>query len=139
MEYLIGLVFSLAVAGAATVIGFDRDRSFYPTVLIIIAMVYVLFAAMDPSGQSLLVESLVSGAFFLLAVIGFKTDLWLVAAVGHGAFDLVHHILVNNRAVPHWWPGFCMAVDVVLGVFSGVLLARRSHSSRQGTLLSSRS
>jgi hypothetical protein len=32
MEYLIGLVLSLVVAGIA---GFDRDRAFYPTVLVV--------------------------------------------------------------------------------------------------------
>jgi hypothetical protein len=37
MEYLIGLILSLVVAGFAIIVGFDRDRSFYPTVLIIIA------------------------------------------------------------------------------------------------------
>ncbi len=34
MEYLIGLVLSLVVAGFAAIAGFDRDRAFYPTVLI---------------------------------------------------------------------------------------------------------
>ena len=40
MEYLIGLILSLAVAGSAAVIGFDRERAFYPTVLIVIASYY---------------------------------------------------------------------------------------------------
>jgi hypothetical protein len=41
MEYLIGLILSLAVAGSAVAIGFDRERAFYPTVLIVIASYYV--------------------------------------------------------------------------------------------------
>ena len=49
MQYLVGLILSLAVAGLATVIGFDRERAFYPTVLIVIASYYVLFAAMGAS------------------------------------------------------------------------------------------
>jgi len=49
MEYLIGLILSFLVAGFAIIVGFDRDRSFYPTVLIIIASYYVLFAVMDAS------------------------------------------------------------------------------------------
>jgi hypothetical protein len=40
MEYLIGLILSLAVAGFAAIIGFDRQRAFYPTVLIVIASYY---------------------------------------------------------------------------------------------------
>ena len=42
MEYLIGLILSLAVAGSAAVIGFDRERAFYPTVLIVIASYYCI-------------------------------------------------------------------------------------------------
>jgi hypothetical protein len=49
MEYLIGLILSLVVAGFAIIVGFDRDRSFYPTVLIVIASYYVLFAVMGAS------------------------------------------------------------------------------------------
>jgi hypothetical protein len=31
------IILSLAVAGLATVVGFDRERAFYPTVMIVIA------------------------------------------------------------------------------------------------------
>ncbi|HMK31143.1 MAG TPA: hypothetical protein VK473_15780 [Terriglobales bacterium] len=41
MEYLIGVILSLAVAVFAAVIGFDRESAFYPTVLIVIASYYV--------------------------------------------------------------------------------------------------
>ena len=34
MEYMIGLVLSLAGIGTATVIGLGRERAFYPTLLI---------------------------------------------------------------------------------------------------------
>ena len=123
MEYLIGLALSLAVAGAAAVIGFDRERAFYPTVLIIIASYYVLFAVMGASGRTLVVEIVVASGFLLFAVLGFKRNLWLVAgaSVGHGVFDFVHHLFIDNPGVPRWWPGFCLAFDVVLG---GVLAAR---------------
>jgi len=34
MEYLIGLVLALAVAGFVAITGLDRDRALYPTLLI---------------------------------------------------------------------------------------------------------
>ncbi len=131
MEFAIGLVLSLAVTGSATAIGFDRERAFYPTLLIVIASYYVLFAAMGASRQIVIVESVVAGAFLLVAVIGFKTSLWLVVAalVGHGVFDFVHHLFIENPGVPHWWPGFCLAVDVIAGGFLAVLLMKRSNLS----------
>src|SRR5678815_2884800 len=113
MEYLIGLALSFAASGAAAVIGFDRERAFYPTLLIVIASYYVLFAVMDASGQALVIEIIGASAFLLFAVLGLKRTLWLVAGAiaGHGLFDSVHRTLIENPGVPHWWPGFCLAFD----------------------------
>ena len=80
MEYLIGVILSLAVAGLATVVGFDRERAFYPTVMIVIASYYVLFAAMEASRRTLAIEILVAGGFLLVAVFGYRRNFWLVVA-----------------------------------------------------------
>ncbi len=126
MEYLIGLILSAAVAGFASVIGLDRERAFYPTVLIVIASYYVLFALMGASRPTLLIEVVVASAFLVAAVLGFKKNLWFAVAaiVGHGAFDFVHHWLIENPGVPHWWPGFCLTFDVVFGAWLAVRLMR---------------
>jgi hypothetical protein len=126
MEYLIGVILSLAVAGSAAVVGFDRERAFYPTVLIVIASYYVLFAAMGASRRGLIIEIVVAGGFSLVAVLGFRRNFWLVVAalIGHGVFDFVHHFFIANPGVPHWWPGFCLAFDALLGVLLAVRLIR---------------
>jgi hypothetical protein len=126
MEYLIGLVLSLAVAGFAAVIGLDRERAFYPTVLIVIASYYVLFAAMAASRRTLIIEIVVAGGFLLVAVLGFRRNVWFVVAAlaGHAVFDFVHHFFIDNPGVPHWWPGFCLAFDALLGVFLAVQLMK---------------
>jgi len=110
------------VAALTTFAGFARDRSFYPTVLIIVASYYVLFAAMGASGRTLAIEIAVACAFLLVAVLGYKKNLWWVAAAiaGHGVFDFFHHLLIDNPGVPRWWPGFCMAFDVGFGAWMGV-------------------
>jgi hypothetical protein len=128
MEYLIGLILSLAVAASASVIGFDRERAFYSTVLILIASYYVLFAAMGASRSILLIETAVAGGFFLLAVLGFKKNLWFAAAavIGHGVFDYLHHFFIDNPGVPPWWPGFCLAFDVIFGGYLAARLLRPS-------------
>ena len=86
MPYVIGIVLSLIVALFASRVGFDRDRAFYPTVLIVVALYYVLFAAMTGSVQTVLMESVGMTLFAVLAVIGFKSSAW--------------------------WPAFCLAYDV---------------------------
>ena len=133
MEYLIGLILSLVVAGFAIIVGFDRERSFYPTVLIVIASYYVLFAVMGASGRMLVIEIAAASVFLLLAVLGFRKNLWLVSAaiVGHGIFDFAHHLLIENPGVPRWWPGFCLAFDVIFGGSLAVHLMRRSKVSHE--------
>jgi hypothetical protein len=128
MEYLIGLVLSLLVAGTATRVGFDRERAYYPVLLIVIASYYVLFASMGASRRVVILESLVAAVFSLVAVIGFRGSLWAVVAalVAHGVFDLYHRV-IDDPGLPQWWPGFCFAFDVVAGGFLAVLLLKRKN------------
>jgi len=133
MEYAIGFVLGLGVAIAAEWIGFDQERSFYPTVLIVIAAYYVLFAAMGASYGVLAFEVLVAAAFLLAAVVSFRFSLWVVAAalVIHGLFDYIHEWFVESPAVPPWWPGLCIAVDVTLGFWLMGRLMNRSNNALQ--------
>lgn len=86
MEYLIGLLLAIVVVVVSALIGLDRERSFYATVLIVVASYYALFAVMAGSGHTLIVEILAASVFCVFAVLGFKGNLWLVAVglVGHG-------------------------------------------------------
>ena len=131
MEYLIGVSIALFVVVLAATVGFDLARAFYPTVLIVIGSYYVLFAAVGASARTLAIEIAVAIGFILLAVIGFKKNLWLVAIamVGHGVFDFFHHYIIENPGVPHWWPGFCMAFDVIAGAWLGALLVTRRRAA----------
>ena len=132
MEYLIGIALSLAVLTFGLVIGFDRDRVFYPTMLIVIATYYVLFAVMGNSVHAILIETVVAVSFLAIAAVGFKTNLWFVAMAlaGHGVFDFFFHRFIENPGVPVWWPGFCGAFDIVASGFLALLLIKRSNFSR---------
>lgn len=127
MPFLIGLTLALAVAAFARWVGLDRDRSFYPTVMIVIASLYVLFAAIGGSPDALLVELAVGAGFIALTVAGFKRSLWLVviALAGHGVFDAFHPHAFHNPGVPVWWPDFCLAYDVAAAAYLAWLLHRR--------------
>jgi hypothetical protein len=124
MSGLVGGVLALWVAVFARWSGLDRDRAFYPTVLIVIASYYVLFAAMGGSTSALVIESMIMGVFALGAVAGLKRNLWTVAAAlaAHGVMDLFHARFVDNPGVPEWWPGFCLAYDVVAAATLGWLI-----------------
>lgn len=127
MEYLIGVLLSLSVLGTACAVGFDRERVFFPMMMIVIATYYVLFAAMGAPLHIVVVEALIAGLFILVSVISFRINLWFaVAGLGvHGIFDFVHHLFIFNPGVPLWWPGFCLAFDFIAGSILAFLLVRR--------------
>jgi hypothetical protein len=92
----------------------------------------VLFAVIGGSGHALVVETLVMTGFLLVALIGFKTSLWLVVAAlaAHGVFDLFHGSVVANPGVPAYWPAFCATYDVTAAAFLAWLLRRRDPAQR---------
>lgn len=134
MEYVIGVCMALMVAVGATLTGFDRDRSFYPTNLVVIASTYDLFAAIGGSPEAFAIDALVQAVFIGVSVIGFRTNLWLVAAglLAHGMLDLVHGHLINNPGVPAWWPAFCMSYDVAAAAYLGLRLLRSGTEGLMG-------
>ena len=131
LPYVVGIVVSIGVALFARVVRLDRDRAFYPTVMIVIASYYVLFAAMSGSVQAVIVESVVMALFAAAAVAGFKSSAWIVVAAlaGHGVFDAVHGHLIENAGVPAWWPAWCLAYDVGAAAGLGWLLRRELITS----------
>jgi hypothetical protein len=129
MAYVAGIVIALLVSAMARLVGFDRDRAFYPTLLVVIASYYVLFAVIGGSVHAMIVESLIMMVFLGAAVFGFKINLWLVAAAlaAHGVFDFFHGHIVTNPGVPAWWPAFCLAYDISAAGFLA-WLSMRSES-----------
>src|SRR5215216_1425477 len=97
----------------------------------VIATYYALFAVVDGSGRVVLLETALSLAFMIVALVGFRRNLLVVAAVlaGHGVFDLLHPHIVSNTGVPTWWPSFCLAYDVTAALLLLVLVQRAKESS----------
>jgi len=131
----VGALLALAVGLMATAIGLDRDRAFYPTVTIVIASYYALFAVMGSSTHALVLESLIGAAFLAAAIAGFRSSLWVVVAAlaAHGILDVSHGKVVANPGVPSWWPAFCLTYDITAAAY----LAWRLRSGRIRATLSS--
>jgi hypothetical protein len=72
MDYLVGVTLSLSVAVIAALVGLDRERAFYPTVLIVIASYYVLFAVMAASKRTLAIESCCFQLFLAVSYTRFQ-------------------------------------------------------------------
>ena len=115
----IGILTAVLVAVSGKITKFDKDRSFYPTVLIVIASYYLLFGVIGEEVNVIFYELCVIAIFLLLAVIGaFKFPFVIgLSLVAHGVFDLVHELYTLNKGMPVWWPLYCAAVDIPLGIW----------------------
>ena len=130
MEYVIGVTLAAAVGLFARVIGFDKERSFYPVVLIVVATYYLLFAAMAKSMDALVAEAFPVLLFVAAAALGFRKTPWIVVAglAMHGIFDFIHDAVITNPRVPAWWPGFCLAYDLTAAACLAALVFVRRAS-----------
>jgi len=126
MAYAIGVSLALLAGLFLSWVGMDKDRAAYPVILIVIAVLYELFAVLGGSTAALLSELLPTAVFVGVSVLGFRTSLWWVVAglIGHGVYDIFHPAIFTNPGVPVWWPMFCMAYDVAAGVFLAWRLTR---------------
>lgn len=134
MEYAVGASLAVAIGLFASLVGLDKERSFYSTVMIVIATLYLLFAAIGKSSHAATAEALPALLFVAAAALGFRRTPWiLVAALAlHGVFDLIHPAVITNPGVPEWWPGFCLSYDVTAAAYLAFLLVvRRSAEVRR--------
>jgi hypothetical protein len=94
----------------------DRERAFYPAVVIAVAS-YLAIAAV----------------FITPAVAGFRYNPWIAvfALAGHGVMDGFHHHVVHNTGVPQVWPGFCMIFDVTAAALVARIMVVRGDGRRK--------
>jgi len=132
MALVVGAVLAIAVGLLGTVSRLDRDRAYYPTVAIVVASYYALFAVMGASTRAIVLESLIGGVFLAVALLGFRSSLWIVvlALAEHGVFDLFHGAVLSNPGVPVWWPAFCLAFDATAaGYLAWLLTSGRTRAA----------
>lgn len=131
MEYLVGFTLALFFCAAAAGLGIDRERAFYPAVLIAVASYYLAFAVVDGRSEVMRAELAVAAVFIAAAVAGFKLNPWIAIAAlaGHGVLDAFHHHLVPNTGVPPIWPGFCLSFDVTAAAFVAVVMLGRARGA----------
>ena len=133
MDIMVGITLALLLCSAAAGLGMDRERVFYPAVVMAVASYYLAFAVVDGRNGVMLSEVAIAAVFVAGAVAGFKYSPWIavVALAGHGVMDGFHHHLVHNTGVPQAWPGFCMSFDVTAGALVALLMLARARGGRE--------
>jgi hypothetical protein len=87
----------------------------------------VLFGVISGDTNVIIIEMVIAAAFGAVAIWGYYYTLGIVGVglIAHGVFDALHDRLLLNTGVPDWWAMFCLAVDVVLGLWLLILMRRR--------------
>ncbi len=130
-SYVIGSALAVVIGLFAAVAGFDREKGFYPTLLMVIAAYYVLFAVLAPDSIAMAWEVAGFLLFCTAAAIGFRGNPWIIVAglYGHGLFDATHGLLFANPGAPGWWPSFCLSFDLTIGTWFGWISIRSGRAT----------
>jgi hypothetical protein len=107
-----GLLFGAIQAASPLAFWWLPPATVQALLLCLIAGVYIGFAVADGRPRVIAVESLVAGAFVVLAAASVTATVWLLVAgyAAHGFKDFRQErrqYVANTR----WWPPFCAAVD----------------------------
>ena len=103
----------------------------YPVCLLSLPALYIGFALYGHDMVALQWELIIALPFLLAAMLcsikGLTYSAYIMAAAWllHGVYDVLHGQLFNNAGVPLWWPAFCGAVDIIIGLYL-IALARQS-------------
>ena len=130
---MVGILLALSLIISFRTNRLERNRSAFPLILASFPVYYWVFALFGSDYQALVYEALIAIIFLALAYAAYRTkattSLYLLAAgyIGHAIYDIFHNELFINAGSPIWWPEFCGAVDVLVGLYL-IYLARSSKS-----------
>ncbi len=124
MAYVIGIAVFVLIIVAGRITGTEDRRFYYPLTVVVIALLYVLFAIIDGRPDVILKEGVGAAVFVGSAVLAYvRFPIFIaIALIAHGVFDWIHPLFISNSGVPTGYPEFCFAVDVPLGMY---LIIRR--------------
>lgn len=121
LSAIVGVVLGVAsILLARTVRG---EHWLYSATLMLLPLAYTAFAAAAGDLHTATLELSVGAPFILggAACLAFRIPrsavlvgvLWIT----HAIFDVVHDYFFLNPGAPGWYPVFCAAIDVVIGVY----------------------
>lgn len=128
------------VLGIASVVGARRiggERWMYSAILLILPIIYVVFALVDGHGSIGFKELLIGLPWILGGLAALFLDvpksavlvgaLWIL----HGVFDVAHDQFFTNPGVPDWYPAACAGTDIIVGGYVLWLASRLKSADLQ--------
>lgn len=111
--------FLFGIVSSAFTVWFGRKQSlfsetvFWRNTLIIIALIYLIFVAIDGRLNTLFIELAGMALFIGLAWAGYTRSLWFLVAglLAHGLWDWAHQPDLLTGYVPLWYREACITYD----------------------------
>lgn len=128
---VIGAVSAFVFIGIARRSGWEWEKRIYAAGLFIAALIYVGFAIIGGASLNWSVIELVGLIVFtLLAVLGLKLSIWLLAAgwALHGLWDALLHVAHHEHFFPEWYPVICLGFDLIVAAYIAVRFKALGHS-----------
>ena len=132
---VVGILIACLIVHRFKLTGYENDNMAYPVLLATFPLYYWAFALYANDFGALLNEMLVGALFIGGAWLAYKSKrrvsliILAVGFVAHGVYDVAHHVLYNPSVAPAWWPEFCGAIDILLGLYV-LWLANRESTAR---------
>lgn len=119
LQLLLGAISCCIFIFLARRLGPKLELRLYAISLIIAALIYVIFAALDPKIEWLMLELAGMLVFTLLAFVGLKISALLLALAWalHAGWDVFLHKLPHVAFVPDWYPLACLSFDLLLAAY----------------------
>ena len=120
---IIGIVVAIYVIARFKKNRLEKGKLAYPLLLATFPVYYWVFAIYGSDYDALLAEALIGVLFIGISLAAYqsqrKVSLILLGFgyIGHAIYDAVHDSLFINAGTPTWWPEFCGAVDILIGIY----------------------
>ncbi len=117
VQVLLGALLAALFAGLARRV--RREEPLYAAGLLVVALVYVGFAAAGATAARLAVELVGVALFGAAAWLGLRrSPLWLAAGwAAHVGWDLLLHPLTGLGYAPAWYVRACIGFDLVVAAW----------------------
>ena len=136
LALIVGLVIAVIVILRFKSRRLENTKWAYPLLLASFPIYYWVFAISAKDHYALVNEISIGFLFFFVAFLAYRfkspfTMLLLgIGFVSHALYDFFHASLFNNSGTPIWWPEFCGAVDILIGLYIIYLACILGNKSR---------
>jgi len=121
--FFVGVLVSVLIIIRFKKTRLEKNKFTYSLLLFSFPLYYLIFALYNFDFETASLELLGGGLFFFVALISlklnvlYKFSLLSIGYVLHGVYDITHNWFFINKGAPIWWPEFCGAIDIVLGLY----------------------